>query len=42
MKKNVIIEYIKEILQVVFFIIIFLSIIFPESLTFWLNEGFIK
>lgn len=32
----------KEIVQLVFWVIIFLSIFIPNSLSFWLNEGFVK
>lgn len=42
MKRNVIIQYIKEILQVLFWIVILLSIFIPNSLAFWLAEGFTK
>lgn len=40
MKKNVIVEYVKEILQALFWVIIFLSIIFPDTLSFWFVDGF--
>lgn len=42
MAKNVILEYTKEVLQAVFWIVIFLSIFIPNSLDFWLSDGFIK
>lgn len=38
--KNGIMVYVKEILLFAFWIIIFLSIFIPNSLSFWLNDGF--
>jgi hypothetical protein len=35
-------EYIKEITKLFFWMIIFLSIFIPNSLSFWLAEGFTK
>ncbi len=40
MKKSVIIQYTKEILQALFWVTIVLSIIFPDSLSYWLSDGF--
>ena len=37
---NGIMVYVKEILLLIFWIIIFLSIFIPNSLSFWLNDGF--
>lgn len=42
MAKNVIIQYVKEVLQAIFWIIIFVSIFIPSALDFWLADGFIK
>lgn len=39
MKKYVIIEYTKEIIQLIFFVMIVASIIIPNSLSFWSNDG---
>lgn len=33
-------EYVKEVFQLIFYIIILASIFIPNSLSFWLNEGF--
>ena len=42
MKKKVIIEYVKEVLSAIFWVIIFLSVFIPSSLDFFLTDGFIK
>lgn len=42
MKLNDIIQYTKEILSALFWVTIFLSVIFPDSLSFWLSDGFTK
>lgn len=40
MKKKAILQWTKEIVQLIFTIIIFLSIFIPNSLDSWLNSGF--
>lgn len=40
MQKKVILQWTKEILQMIFFIIILASIFIPNSLDFWLSQGF--
>jgi len=42
MNKNIIMEYVKEIVCLFFWIVIFLSIFIPNSLSFWLSDGFLK
>lgn len=42
MNKKAIIEYVKEVLSAIFWVIIFLSVFIPSSLDFWLVEGFTK